>query len=99
MGLAITPFVIPVLIVLAFMTRGFAVVEAVIARELRELRDLARGIHPPVLADRGLSVDVAARPAPAVESAAYFVAAEALANAAKHARARPDRAGPARRGA
>jgi signal transduction histidine kinase len=72
---------------------------------LRELRDLARGIHPPVLADRGLeaaldslasstplrvvvSVHVAPRPAPAVESAAYFVAAEALANAAKHARAR-----------
>jgi signal transduction histidine kinase len=71
---------------------------------LRELRDLARGIHPPVLADRGLeaalaslasstplpvklSVDVTPRPAPAVESAAYFVAAEALANAAKHARA------------
>jgi signal transduction histidine kinase len=72
---------------------------------LRELRDLARGIHPPVLADRGLeaalaslasstplrvqlSVDVSPRPAPAVESAAYFVAAEALANAAKHARAK-----------
>jgi len=72
---------------------------------LKELRDLARGIHPPVLADRGLeaaldslasstplrvvvSVHVAPRPAPAVESAAYFVAAEALANAAKHARAR-----------
>jgi signal transduction histidine kinase len=72
---------------------------------LRELRDLARGIHPPVLADRGLgaaleslastsplrvtvSVHVVPRPAPAVESAAYFVAAEALANATKHARAR-----------
>jgi len=71
---------------------------------LRELRDLARGIHPPVLADRGLEaalaslasstplrvglmVDVMPRPAPAVESAAYFVAAEALTNAAKHARA------------
>jgi signal transduction histidine kinase len=71
---------------------------------LRELRDLARGIHPPVLADRGLeaalaslasstplpvalSVQVVPRPAPAVESAAYFVAAEALANATKHARA------------
>jgi signal transduction histidine kinase len=69
---------------------------------LRELRDLARGIHPPVLADRGLeaavsalagatplhvtlAVDVPERPAPAVESAAYFVVAEALANAAKHA--------------
>jgi len=72
---------------------------------LRELRDLARGIHPPVLGDRGLgaaldslastsplrvavSVHVVPRPAPAVESAAYFVAAEALANATKHARAR-----------
>ncbi len=71
---------------------------------LRELRDLARGIHPPVLADRGLeaalsalanstpmhvslSVDVPQRPPSTVESAAYFVAAEALANAAKHARA------------
>jgi signal transduction histidine kinase len=71
---------------------------------LRELRDLARGIHPPVLGDRGLeaavgalasatplrvtlAVDVPERPAPAVESAAYFVVAEALANAAKHANA------------
>jgi len=71
---------------------------------LRELRDLARGIHPPVLADRGLaaavetladstpmrvsvSVDIGERPPSAVESAAYFVAAEALANAVKHARA------------
>jgi signal transduction histidine kinase len=35
----------------------------------------------------GLSIDVVPRPAPAVESAAYFVAAEALANAVKHARA------------
>ena len=32
-----------------------------------------------------LSVDVPQRPPPAVESAAYFVAAEALANAGKHA--------------
>jgi signal transduction histidine kinase len=71
---------------------------------LRELRDLARGIHPPVLADRGLeaaisaltnstpmhvalSVDIPKRPASAVESAAYFVTAESLANAAKHAKA------------
>jgi signal transduction histidine kinase len=71
---------------------------------LRELRDLARGIHPPVLADRGLdaavralaagspiSVTVSAtvpeRPEPPVESAAYFVVAEALANAGKHAHA------------
>ncbi len=69
---------------------------------LRELRDLARGIHPPVLADRGLdaavralasaspisvtvSASVPERPKPPVESAAYFVVAEALANAGKHA--------------
>jgi signal transduction histidine kinase len=71
---------------------------------LEELRDLARGIHPPVLADRGLEaaiaalasrtplhvrvlVDVDERPAPPVESAAYFVVAEALANTGKHAHA------------
>ncbi len=71
---------------------------------LRELRDLARGIHPPMLADRGLeaavrsladlsptrvsvSVDLVERPSAAVESAAYFVSAEGLANAAKHAHA------------
>jgi signal transduction histidine kinase len=71
---------------------------------LRELRDLARGIHPPVLADRGLDAAVRAlaaaspiavtvsvvmpkRPKAPVESAAYFVVAEALANAGKHGRA------------
>jgi signal transduction histidine kinase len=69
---------------------------------LEELRSLARGIHPPVLTDRGLaaaiealaartpldvdvSVKVPKRPPRAVETAAYFVAAEALANAGKHA--------------
>ena len=72
-------------------------------RALAELRDLARGIHPAVLADRGLDaaisalaarspvpvgveVDTGRLPGP-VESAAYFVVAEALTNAAKHARA------------
>jgi signal transduction histidine kinase len=67
-----------------------------------ELRDLARGIAPPVLADRGLGAAVQAladrspvrvtvqaevprRLPPVVETAAYFVAAEALTNAAKHA--------------
>jgi signal transduction histidine kinase len=71
---------------------------------LEELRDLARGIHPPVLADRGLAaavealagrsplrvevaVDLPRRPPPAVESAAYFVVAESLANTGKHAAA------------
>ncbi len=69
---------------------------------IAELRDLARGIVPPLLADRGLDAAVeslAARYglgttvtldsrrslAPAVESAAYFVIAEALTNTAKHA--------------
>jgi signal transduction histidine kinase len=69
---------------------------------LKELRALARGIHPPVLADRGLdaavralaatsplavtvSVMIRERPRAPVESAAYFVVAEALANAGKHA--------------
>jgi signal transduction histidine kinase len=71
---------------------------------LAELRDLARGIHPPVL-DRGLdvalhsladssavpvSVDIvmAGRPSPAIEAIVYFSAAELLANAAKHSGAR-----------
>ena len=71
---------------------------------LTELRDLARGIHPAVLTDRGLDaalsalagrspvpvevdVTVSWRPTPEIESAAYFVASECLANMAKHAEA------------
>ncbi len=34
-----------------------------------------------------LAVDLSRRPAPPVETAVYFVVAEALANTAKHARA------------
>ena len=85
-----------------------------VAEALRELRDLARGIYPPVLADRGIgaaletladrspltttvAVDLDDRPPARVETAAYFVAAEALANAAKHAGA--DRIEIARRDA
>jgi signal transduction histidine kinase len=73
-------------------------------RALVELRDLARGIHPAVLTDRGLAAalaslagtgavavdletSIAERPPPAIEAAAYFVVAEALANAAKHSAA------------
>jgi signal transduction histidine kinase len=69
-----------------------------------ELRDLARGIHPSVLTDRGLDAAVSAlaercppkvhvdvaldrRPPPAVETAAYYVIAEALTNITKHAHA------------
>jgi signal transduction histidine kinase len=71
---------------------------------LVELRDLARGIHPPVL-DNGLPdaletlasgsavpvrlrTDIPVRPTPAIEEIAYFCAAELLANAVKHSRAR-----------
>ncbi|MGH3506815.1 MAG: sensor histidine kinase, partial [Nocardioidaceae bacterium] len=69
---------------------------------LGDLRSVVRGIHPPVLADRGLpgalqalaldmpipvlvTVDLAGRPPAPVESAAYFAAAECLANIGKHA--------------
>lgn len=71
---------------------------------LVELRHVVRGIHPPILTDRGLDGAVRAlaassglavtvscegladspRAPAAVESAAYFVVAEALTNAAKH---------------
>jgi signal transduction histidine kinase len=71
---------------------------------LQELRDLARGIRPSVLTDRGLGAAVAAvaerspvsvqvdvdlhdRLVDRVESAAYFVVCEGLANVAKHSRA------------
>jgi signal transduction histidine kinase len=69
-----------------------------------ELRELARGIHPALLTDRGLgpALDALASRAPLpvelesalddrlpgpVESAAYFVVAEALTNVARYARA------------
>ncbi len=72
------------------------------AAAIRELRELARGIAPPVLTDRGLEAavrslaqrsgsdatvysELTGRPQPAVENAAYFVVAESLTNAAKHA--------------
>ena len=68
-----------------------------------ELRDLARGIHPPAL-DIGLegalatlaarspvptecTVAITDRPTPAIESIAYFCVAELLANVAQHAQA------------
>ena len=68
---------------------------------VRELRELARGIHPAVLTDQGLDAavrtlaDRARLPVdvevsienmpPHIETAAYFVVAEALANVGKHA--------------
>ena len=70
-------------------------------RALAELRDLARGMRPSLLAERGLgpavvalaarspipataTVDVPRTPPPPIETAAWFVVSEALANAAKH---------------
>ncbi len=72
---------------------------------LADLRDIARGIHPPAL-DNGLAValeslaassaipvtlsvvpagaGITERPAPAIETIAYFCAAELIANAIKH---------------
>jgi signal transduction histidine kinase len=69
-----------------------------------ELRDLARGIHPPVL-DQGLGtalttlaarsevpvelvIDLPERPSAAIETIAYFCAAELLTNVTKHSSAR-----------
>jgi signal transduction histidine kinase len=70
---------------------------------LGELRDLVKGIHPPIL-DTGLpdalatlalgsaipvevTSEIPRRPTPAIETIAYFCAAELLANAVKHSHA------------
>ena len=83
---------------------------AELAEALAELRELARGIHPSILTDRGLvpalemlagragvPVELSATldgrlPGP-VEAAAYYIVAEALTNASKHARASRVRVG------
>ena len=71
---------------------------------LDELREIARGLHPAILADGGLrpalktlarrsavpariDIQVDRRLPEPVETAAYYTVAEALTNAAKHARA------------
>jgi signal transduction histidine kinase len=72
-------------------------------RALKDLRDLARGIHPAVLEQVGLAAAVEAvseslplpvevyitsqRLPPTVEATVYFVICEALVNATKHANA------------
>ena len=68
---------------------------------IREVRDLARGVHPPILTDAGLGAAIEAlaertpfpvaidateqRYPPEVEAAAYFVVAEGLTNIARYA--------------
>ncbi|WKE69177.1 sensor histidine kinase [Streptomyces sp. WP-1] len=75
-----------------------------IGRALDDIRDLVRGIQPPILSDRGLEAAVTAlterfhvpvtvcgalarRPDVSVESTAYYIVAECLANTVKHASA------------
>ncbi|GAA1418188.1 hypothetical protein GCM10009601_13400 [Streptomyces thermospinosisporus] len=75
-----------------------------IGRALDDIRDLVRGIQPPILSDRGLEAAVTAlterfhvpvevssalerRPDVSVESTAYYIIAECLANTVKHASA------------
>jgi signal transduction histidine kinase len=70
---------------------------------IEELRELARGLHPPLLREHGLEAALRAGAArsslpvqldlqvgegvpPDVEAAAYYVCAEAVTNAVKHAR-------------
>jgi len=78
--------------------------QAELQAALHDLRELARGIHPAILTDNGLPaaisslIDRAPIPITAqitdrrypqpVESAAYFIVSEALANIVKHAHAR-----------
>jgi signal transduction histidine kinase len=76
---------------------------AELLRAIREVRDLARGLHPTILTDAGLAAAVEAlaertpfpvtvkvtdeRVAPEIEAAAYYVVAEGLTNIARYAAA------------
>jgi signal transduction histidine kinase len=87
-------------------SRELAVARAELDSALEELRELARGIHPSILTDRGLEaalealagrstvpvelyLDSCGKLPLSVQTTAYFVVAEALTNASKHAH--PDR--------
>ena len=85
-------------------TRELTAVRAELDAALEELRELARGIHPSILSDRGLEAALAAvagrctvpvelalddcgKLPLSVATTAYFIVAEALTNASKHANA------------
>jgi signal transduction histidine kinase len=87
-------------------SRELAAARSELDAALEELRELARGIHPSILTDRGLEAALASLAGRStvpveldldgcdklplsVQTTAYFVIAEALTNASKHAR--PDR--------
>jgi signal transduction histidine kinase len=82
--------------------RELTIARAELDAALEELRELARGIHPSILTDRGLGAALAAvagrstvpveldldscgKLPLSVQTTAYFVVAEALTNASKHA--------------
>jgi PAS domain S-box-containing protein len=85
-------------------SRLVAAAQADLQDAIEELRQLAQGVHPAELSERGLpaalrtlarrsaapinvTVEGFGRLAPEIESAAYFITAEATANAVKHASA------------
>ena len=85
-------------------SQRLAAIRAELDAALAELRELARGIHPSVLTDRGLEpaltalatrstvpveldLDSCGELPMSVQTTAYFVVAEALTNASKHAHA------------
>jgi PAS domain S-box-containing protein len=92
--------------------RTLAAAREELGHALEELRELARGIHPAILTDRGLGPALEALAAraplpveiehgeerlpPSVEVAAYYVVSEALANVAKYADATSVRVSVAR---
>ncbi|WP_433220258.1 HAMP domain-containing protein [Dactylosporangium sp. CS-047395] len=82
--------------------RGLSTAIERLTAVLDDLREISRGIHPPILTDSGLGpalkalarrchlpvelrIDLPGRLPEPVEVAAYYVAAESFANAAKHA--------------
>lgn len=100
LGMAKSKFATDPAAVEALITHAHAEAKHAIA----ELRDLARGLHPAMLTERGLDASLSAlagrspvpveitvtvprRPPLPAETTVYFVAAEALANTAKHANA------------